>query len=71
MNHRIATVTRSTKETAIEIRVDLDGTGAFDIDTGIGFFDHMVTHIAKHGVFDITLKASGDLHIDPHHTIED
>jgi imidazoleglycerol-phosphate dehydratase len=71
MNHRIATVTRSTKETAIEIRVDLDGTGAFDIDTGIGFFDHMVTHIAKHGVFDISLKATGDLHIDQHHTIED
>jgi imidazoleglycerol-phosphate dehydratase len=69
--HRTATVDRKTAETTIHIEVDLDGSGRFDIATGVGFFDHMVSHIAKHGVFDITLKATGDLHIDQHHTIED
>jgi imidazoleglycerol-phosphate dehydratase len=68
---RSVTVTRKTAETQITLSLNLDGAGKFDIDTGIGFFDHMVSHIAKHGVFDIDLKAKGDLHIDAHHTIED
>lgn len=68
---RSVTVTRKTAETQITLSLNLDGSGKFDIDTGIGFFDHMVSHIAKHGVFDIDLKATGDLHIDAHHTIED
>lgn len=71
MEHRTATVSRSTKETTIELHIDIDGSGQYDVATGIGFFDHMLTHIAKHGVFDITVKATGDLHIDQHHTIED
>ncbi|MBI2767561.1 MAG: imidazoleglycerol-phosphate dehydratase HisB [Chloroflexi bacterium] len=71
MNHRIATVTRSTAETQISIRLDLDGTGEFVTETGIGFFDHMLSHIAKHGVFDLEVRATGDLHIDQHHTVED
>jgi len=68
---RTATVTRETTETQISITVDLDGTGKYDIDTGVGFFDHMLTHVAKHGTFDLTVKATGDLHIDAHHTVED
>ncbi len=71
MSDRIATVSRRTNETTIELTVNLDGSGQYEIKTGIGFFDHMLTHISKHGVFDITLKADGDLWIDPHHTIED
>ena len=69
--HRVATVSRKTAETQIDVRLDLDGTGQFVTETGIGFFDHMLSHIAKHGVFDIEVRAVGDLHIDPHHTIED
>lgn len=68
---RTATVTRKTAETEITIRLELDGSGRFVTDTGIGFFDHMVSHIAKHGVFDIEMVGKGDLHIDEHHTIED
>ena len=68
---RIATVERKTAETRITITLDLDGTGKFVTETGIGFFDHMVSHIAKHGVFDLEMRATGDLHIDQHHTIED
>jgi imidazoleglycerol-phosphate dehydratase len=68
---RTATVTRHTAETQITVRVDIDGSGQFAIETGIGFFDHMLSHIAKHGVFDIEVRAAGDLHVDPHHTIED
>lgn len=71
MAPRTATISRRTAETSIDITLDLDGSGKYDIATGIGFFDHMLTHISKHGVFDITLKATGDLHIDQHHTIED
>ena len=62
---------RKTKESTINISLNLDGSGIAKIDTGIGFFDHMLTHIALHGVFDIEVKASGDLHVDTHHTIED
>ncbi len=69
--NRTATVSRRTAETSIAITLDLDGTGKFVTETGIGFFDHMLSHIAKHGVFDLEVRATGDLHIDPHHTIED
>jgi imidazoleglycerol-phosphate dehydratase len=68
---RTASITRRTNETQVELTLILDGTGAADIDTGVGFFDHMLHHVAHHGLFDLTVKASGDLHIDPHHTIED
>ena len=68
---RQATIDRSTKETKIKAIVDLDGTGAYDIATGIGFLDHMLEQLARHSLIDITLKAKGDLHIDFHHTTED
>ena len=68
---RRATVERRTKETAISATVDLDGTGAFAVDTGVGFLDHMIEQLARHSLIDITLKAKGDLHIDQHHTTED
>ncbi|WP_407048811.1 imidazoleglycerol-phosphate dehydratase HisB [Methyloraptor flagellatus] len=68
---RRASITRKTKETAIAVEVNLDGTGAFDIATGIGFLDHMLEQLARHSLIDITLKAEGDLHIDMHHTTED
>ena len=68
---RTATRTRSTKETSIEISIDLDGTGATDISTGIPFYDHMLDQIGRHGGFDLTVHADGDIHIDTHHTVED
>ena len=68
---RRATITRRTKETAISASVDLDGTGAYEIATGVGFLDHMIEQLARHSLIDITLKAKGDLHIDQHHTTED
>ena len=68
---RSATVERRTKETAIFCAVDLDGTGAYDIATGVGFLDHMIEQLARHSLIDIKLKAEGDLHIDQHHTTED
>ena len=68
---RRATVERKTKETAISASVDLDGTGAYEIATGVGFLDHMIEQLARHSLIDITLKAKGDLHIDDHHTTED
>lgn len=71
MTGRTAAVTRYTNETQIDLALNLDGTGAAQIDTGIGFFDHMLHHVAHHGLFDLTVKAAGDLHIDAHHTIED
>jgi len=71
MTARTATVARRTAETSIEITLNLDGSGQFVTETGIGFFDHMLCHIAKHGVFDLEVRATGDLHIDQHHTIED
>jgi imidazoleglycerol-phosphate dehydratase len=71
MTERTATITRHTNETQIDLALNLDGTGAAQIETGIGFFDHMLHHVAHHGLFDLTVKAAGDLHIDAHHTIED
>ena len=68
---RAGTVRRVTKETEITAVINLDGTGLYDIATGIGFFDHMLEQLAKHGGFDIEIKAKGDLHIDFHHTVED
>jgi imidazoleglycerol-phosphate dehydratase len=68
---RHATIERSTKETKIKATVDLDGTGTYDVATGIGFLDHMLEQLARHSLIDITLKAKGDLHIDFHHTTED
>ena len=68
---RQATIERKTKETEITATVDLDGTGAYDIATGIGFLDHMLEQLARHSLIDITLEAKGDLHIDFHHTTED
>jgi imidazoleglycerol-phosphate dehydratase len=62
---------RITKESTIKVSLNLDGSGIVKIDTGIGFLDHMLTHIAVHGVFNLELKANGDLHVDTHHTIED
>jgi imidazoleglycerol-phosphate dehydratase len=68
---RQGNISRKTKETAIDVAIDLDGSGASNIDTGIGFFDHMVDQLARHSLIDIDLKAKGDLHIDTHHTVED
>lgn len=68
---RKAQITRETKETNISVSILLDGEGQAEIDTGIGFFDHMLTHLARHALLDLRVKASGDLHIDPHHTVED
>ncbi len=68
---RSATVERKTKETEIAVTVDLDGSGAARIATGVGFFDHMLEQVARHGLIDISLTAQGDLHIDQHHTVED
>ncbi|WP_081689156.1 imidazoleglycerol-phosphate dehydratase HisB [Inquilinus limosus] len=68
---RSATIDRATRETRISATVDLDGTGRSDIQTGIGFLDHMLDQLARHGLFDLTVRAEGDLHIDFHHTTED
>ncbi len=68
---RQATISRQTNETDITITINLDGTGQVEISTGIGFFDHMLHALARHARFDLTIRASGDLHIDEHHTVED
>ena len=71
MEKRIATLKRTTKETDIEITLDIDGAGEANVGSGIGFFDHMLILFAKHGLFSLTVKAQGDLVIDGHHTVED
>ncbi|NUO96373.1 MAG: imidazoleglycerol-phosphate dehydratase, partial [Nonomuraea sp.] len=68
---RVGRVERATKETSVLVEVGLDGTGLVDVSTGVGFFDHMLAQLGKHGLFDLTVKTEGDLHIDAHHTIED
>ncbi len=71
MSTRSAKITRETRETQIELELVLDGCGEYEIRTGVGFFDHMLTHIARHGLFDLKVKAQGDLHVDFHHLVED
>jgi imidazoleglycerol-phosphate dehydratase len=71
MSARTASVSRRTAETSIDITLNLDGSGKFVTETGVGFLDHMLSHIAKHGVFDLEIRCKGDLWIDQHHTIED
>ena len=71
MSNRIATVSRATKETAIDVTINLDGSGEYHVATGIGFLDHMLEQLSRHSLIDIALTAKGDLHIDAHHTTED
>ncbi|GAA3888767.1 imidazoleglycerol-phosphate dehydratase HisB [Streptomyces sedi] len=68
---RVGRVERTTKETSVTVQIDLDGTGAVEVSTGVGFFDHMLDQLGRHGLFDLSVKTDGDLHIDSHHTIED
>src|SRR5205807_8161338 len=68
---RAAHIRRETAETRIDLALDLDGNGRAEIATGVGFFDHMLTLLAKHSLIDLTVKADGDLHVDAHHTVED
>ncbi|MDH7971433.1 imidazoleglycerol-phosphate dehydratase HisB [Sphingomonas sp. AR_OL41] len=68
---RSATISRKTSETSIDVTVNLDGTGAYTVSTGIGFFDHMLEQLSRHGLIDLDVKTIGDLHIDQHHTVED
>ncbi|MFV0293994.1 MAG: imidazoleglycerol-phosphate dehydratase HisB [Paracoccus sp. (in: a-proteobacteria)] len=68
---RKASITRKTAETEIELSVNLDGTGTYDNQTGIGFFDHMLDQLSRHSLIDLTIRARGDLHVDDHHTVED
>ena len=71
MKKRTAKISRKTAETDIKLELTLDGSGSYEIDTGIGFLDHMLTHLAKHGKLDMVVKAKGDLQVDAHHTVED
>lgn len=71
MSGRTAKIERATAETKISLELDLDGSGNAEIATGVGFFDHMLTLFARHGAFDLRIKAEGDLHVDQHHTVED
>ena len=71
LSHRIAEVERKTAETRVLVRINLDGSGVARLRTGIGFFDHMLDQVARHGLFDLEVEADGDLHIDGHHTVED
>ena len=68
---RTASLHRQTRETDVSLTLALDGSGQAAVETGVGFLDHLLTHIAVHGLFDLTVRATGDLHVDPHHTIED
>ena len=68
---RKASVSRKTAETGIEVEINLDGTGKYDCQTGVGFFDHMLDQLARHSLIDMTIRANGDLHVDDHHTVED
>lgn len=68
---RTASLTRNTSETRIAVTVNLDGTGAYDVATGVGFFDHMLEQLSRHGLIDLHVRTEGDLHIDQHHTVED
>lgn len=68
---RKAEVTRQTNETQVTVELDLDGSGKHEVSTGIGFLDHMLAHLAVHGLFDLSVQAAGDLEVDPHHTVED
>jgi imidazoleglycerol-phosphate dehydratase len=71
MAGRTATIERKTKETEVSLSLNLDGEGRYEIDTGVGFLDHMLTHLSKHSKIDLTVRAKGDLHVDAHHTVED
>jgi len=71
MSDRTASVERKTAETQVSVELNLDGSGRYDIDTGVGFLDHMLTHLSKHSAIDLTVKAKGDLDVDAHHTAED
>jgi imidazoleglycerol-phosphate dehydratase len=68
---RTATIARKTSETSIDVKVNLDGTGIYDVSTGVGFFDHMLEQLSRHSLIDLTVRTVGDLHIDAHHTVED
>ncbi len=69
--NRTSTVTRTTKETSVDVTLDLDGTGVVSVETGVGMYDHLLTAFAHHGMFDLSVRTEGDLHIDEHHTVED
>jgi imidazoleglycerol-phosphate dehydratase len=71
MADRKAKISRKTNETDISLQINLDGTGKYDLNTGVGFLDHMLSHLSKHSKIDITMKAKGDLEVDQHHTVED
>ena len=71
MQERVAKIHRQTKETDVAVELNLDGVGKYEIDSGIGFLDHMLTHVSKHGKIDLVVKAKGDLNVDAHHTVED
>ncbi len=68
---RTATIARTTSETSVEVTLDLDGTGRYDVATGVGFFDHMLEQLSRHSLIDLSVRTRGDLHIDAHHTVED
>ena len=68
---RVARIERQTSETNIQLELNLDGAGACHIETGVGFFDHMLNAFARHGLFDLHVQCAGDLHVDPHHSVED
>ncbi|MGJ3647472.1 imidazoleglycerol-phosphate dehydratase HisB [Sphingomonas sp. GlSt437] len=68
---RTATISRATKETSIDVTVGLDGTGTYEVSTGIGFLDHMIEQLSRHSLIDMSVKTVGDLHVDQHHTVED